>query len=425
MTQELIALTGPHDVGRITAENGRLRFAYTDEWRERDDAFPLSLSMPLAAQEHPHRVIEPFLWGLLPDNEAVLARWASQFHVSPRNPFALLSHVGEDCAGAVQFATPERRDAFLAGENGNTTWLGTVDIAERLQQLRQDHTAWRTAQDTGQFSLAGAQPKTALIKTKRGWGIPSGRTPTTHILKPPTGAFDGYAENEHFCLTLARALGLPAARSEVTHFGDEIAIVIERFDRRQSSDGKILRIHQEDMCQALAISPLKKYENEGGPGVAPIVELIRSHSIARTEDVQTFLDAIALNWLIAGTDGHAKNYALLIGAAGRARLAPLYDVASALPYERLEHQKLKLAMKIGRKYRIRDINGRSWRRLAETIGVDDDALIERLKELASRIPDEAASARSKLADQELDHPVLTQLSEQIRIHAERCRRDLA
>src|SRR5208282_2743710 len=150
-------------------------------------------------------------------------------------------------------------------EPGKLAWLSEDEIAERLRALRADHSAWRAATDTGQFSLAGAQPKTALMFQNGRWGVPSGRTPTTHILKPPTGEWDGHAENEHFCLLLARRLGLVVPNSSVLHFGDEVAIVIERYDRVRHED-KWLRVHQEDMCQASGTHPVHKYENEGGPG---------------------------------------------------------------------------------------------------------------------------------------------------------------
>ena len=214
---------------------GRLTFIYEEDWRAARGATPLSLSMPLAAAEHGHRPVEAFLWNLLPDNEAVLARWAQRFQVSARNPFALLSHVGEDCAGAVQFVRPDRLDAVIGEGPSAIEWLDERGVAERLRALRDDHAAWRTPRDTGQFSLAGAQPKTALLWQKGRWGVPSGRMPTTHILKPPTGEFDGHAENEHLCMRLASALGLIAAHSEVRRFEDQIAIVIERYDREQDA----------------------------------------------------------------------------------------------------------------------------------------------------------------------------------------------
>src|ERR1700675_280236 len=255
MSGELVPLLNGKEIGQLYRDaRGRLTLVYADAWRHAADAYPLSLSMPLAAKEHGRSVVEAFLWGLLPDNERVLSRWAAKFQVSARNVFALISHVGEDCAGAVQFVTPERLEAIRSGKGDKVEWLDESELAKRLQMLREDHAAWRLPRDTGQFSLAGAQPKTALLLQNERWGIPSGRIPTTHILKPPTGHFDGHAENEHFCLMLARNLGLPAAQSKVMRFENEIAIVIERYDR-QHKGNQILRVHQEDTCQALGIMP--------------------------------------------------------------------------------------------------------------------------------------------------------------------------
>ena len=332
MTNELAALLGGSEVGRVLRDvRGRLSFAYADAWREAPSAYPLSLSMPLAAREHGRGIVEAFLWGLLPDNERVLDRWAAKFQVSARNVFALIAHVGEDCAGAVQFVTLERLDDLRSGQEDSIAWLDEADIAVRLRALREDHSAWRLARDMGQFSLAGAQPKTALLLQDGRWGLPSGRVPTTHILKPPTGEFAGHAENEHICLTLARQLGLPTARSSVMRFDDEIAIAIERYDRQRKGND-ILRVHQEDVCQALGVMPTKKYQNEGGPGAAAIVELLRTYSTDREADVDTFIAALGFNWLIAGTDAHAKNFSILLGGT-HIRLAP--------PLRRRQHPSLR------------------------------------------------------------------------------------
>ena len=391
---ELLVLLDGREVGTVRQTRGRLSFIYADSWRSAQGAYPLSLSMSLAAAEHPHAAIEPFIWGLLPDNEFVLNRWAKQFHVSPRNAFALISHVGEDCAGAVQFVTPDRRGELTTAPPAETQWLTESEVATRLRALQSDASAGRSPRDTGQFSLAGAQPKTALLFDGQRWGVPSGRTPTTHILKPPTGGFDGHAENEHLCLKLAQALGLPTAHSEVQKFEDVTAIVVERYDRvniltaaeqmvasnaqlaidtarlpvsplRDSvllatieDDAKmrkileharataVYRVHQEDFCQALRIHPSLKYQNEGGPGPKQIVDLLRNHvmdgrrleknaKISTPEvDVQTFIDALIFNWLIGGTDAHAKNYSFLIAPQGQVRLSPLYDLSSVLPYAR-------------------------------------------------------------------------------------------
>lgn len=424
MTEQLIALLGGREVGRVHRhKRGRITFAYDDAWRKSEEAYPLSLSMPLAAAEHGPDVVEAFLWGLLPDNEQVLERWARKFHVSARNVFALIAHVGEDCAGAVQFVAHERLDAVLNGEADSVEWLDEKGIAERLRMLREDHAAWRLPRDTGQFSLAGAQPKTALLFENGRWGIPSGRMPTTHILKPPTGQFDGHAENEHICLALARAFGLPAASSQVLRFGDEIAIAVERYDRVRSGN-EVLRVHQEDVCQALGIPPGDKYQNEGGPGVAQIVELLRTHSSARDEDVRTFIDAIGFNWLIAGTDAHAKNYSLLISSGPRIRLAPLYDVASILPYEQFDLRKVKLAMKIGGQYQLHDIGIRQWQKLAKEARIDADELIERLRTIAQRLPDEVSAICATAREEGLKQPVIDRLASELAKRADECRKTL-
>ena len=425
MTEQLIALLGGRQAGRIHRhKRGRLTFTYDDAWRKSEDAYPLSLSMPLAAAEHSPDVVEAFLWGLLPDNEQVLDRWARKFQVSSRNVFALIANVGEDCAGAVQFVVPERLEAVLNGSTDAVEWLDENGIAERLRLLREDHAAWRLPRDTGQFSLAGAQPKTALLFDNGRWGIPTGRTPTTHILKPPTGQFDGHAENEHVCLALARAFGMPTASSRVMRFGDEIAIVVERYDRMRSGN-EVIRVHQEDVCQALGILPTSKYQNEGGPGLAEIVELLRTHSSERDEDVQTFINAVGFNWLIAGTDAHAKNYSLLLSSGPRVRLAPLYDVASILPYGQFDLHKVKLAMKIGGQYELREVGIRQWQKLAKEVRVDTDELVARLRTMSAHLPDEVSAARARAREEGLDNQTIDRLAAGLIARAEECRKVLA
>ncbi|MEI9994650.1 MAG: type II toxin-antitoxin system HipA family toxin [Rhizomicrobium sp.] len=422
---DLIALIAGKKVGRVHRDaRGRLTFVYDEDWRQASGAFPLSLSMPLAAAEHRPAVVEAFLWGLLPDNEMVLGRWAQKFQVSARNVFALMSHVGEDCAGAVQFIPPERLEEIQSGKDDKVDWLDERGIAERLRTLREDHAAWRLPRDTGQFSLAGAQPKTALIFKNGRWGIPSGRIPTTHILKPPTGQFDGHAENEHICLALARSVGLPAAQSKVMRFGDEIAIAIERYDR-QRTGSEIVRVHQEDACQALGIMPTKKYQNEGGPSAADVAELLRVYSSERDDDVTTFAKAIGFNWLIAGTDAHAKNYSLLIGGGPRIRLAPLYDVASILPYKEFDLHKVKLAMKVGGEYRLRQISGRHWQKFAREVRVESGALFDALRAMAERVPDGLNDARKRAHEDGLDGTVIDRLAAGLNEWIAECKRALS
>jgi len=421
MNDYLIVLVGGAEIGRVhRSRSGQLSFKYNEAWQRHPTAYPLSLSMPLALTEHSHAKVDAFLWGLLPDNERVIERWSQQYHVSPKYSFGLISHVGEDVAGAVQFVRPERMGTIAReGQQNEIKWLKEHDVAERLRALRNDHSAWRNANDTGQFSLAGAQPKTALLLQNGEWGIPSGRTPTNRILKPPTGEWDGHAENEHFCLELARALGFIVPPSKVMRFEDEIAIVIERYDRTYV-DGNLVRVHQEDICQAHGLPPTKKYESEGGPGILSIVDLLRSQSTSAADDIDRFIDATVYNWLIAGTDAHAKNYSVLIGT-NAVRLAPFYDLASILPYKQLNLMKAKMAMRVGGMYRIRYIGVHQWTKMAEDIHVDGDRLIHRIRDLTQALPDHIQTVRQQVTEQGLNHPLVTVLADKLTERALHCR----
>jgi serine/threonine-protein kinase HipA len=370
--------------------DGRLRLDYDDTFRGRAEATSLSLSMPKQVRSHGDRTVTPWLRGLLPDNDAVLVRWARQFHVSASSPFSLLaSPVGEDCAGAVQFVAPDDAERLLQ-QQGDITWLSEDEIGERLRELKADSTAWLGKSFTGQFSLAGAQAKTALLFRNGRWGIPSGATPTSHILKPAVVGLDDHDLNEHLCLDAARRAGLVVARTDVARFDEESAIVVSRYDRVQVGE-RLVRVHQEDLCQALGFPPSRKYENEGGPTPVQIVELLRMAMPTRAADdaVWRFVDALAWNWLIAGTDAHSKNYSLLL-AGNDVRLAPLYDIASALPYG-VHEKKLRLAMKLGDHYDV-FTHRNPWPQTATDIGVEVEALTARVADLAARAPDAFADA---------------------------------
>jgi serine/threonine-protein kinase HipA len=471
---ELVALLDGREVGRVRQTRGRLGFRYADSWRLADGAYPLSLSMPLLQPDHGHGPIGAFLWGLLPDNEVVLQRWARQFKVSARSAFALIREVGEDCAGAIQFVPAERLAEIQSGQADNVAWLTEDDIAERLRLLRTDAAAGRLEGDAGHFSLAGAQPKTALLYDGQRWGVPAGRIPTSHILKPALPNLDGHVENEHICLNLARALGLPAARSEARMFGDQQTIVIERYDRvdnwayAPAGSGEtampiyrghlVHRVHQEDLCQALAVSPGQRYQADGGPGAAMIIDLLRSvvfppvafspavvppavlpgeprsrqaesgHSAmapagsAATDDIATFRDALILNWLIGGTDAHAKNFSLLLGGRGLVRLAPLYDVATALVYPHLDPMKARMAMSIGGEYRLDRIGPRHWRRFAAETRLNEAALISRIDEMATALPDHLSDELRRAHAIGLRHPVLVRLRDALTERARLCAR---
>lgn len=420
MSQELFVLIEGRLAGRLVRRTGgALRFRYERDYRGTEGATPLSVSMPLSLEEHGQRAIAPWISGLLPDNEQVISRWSREFHVAP-NPFSLLSSpIGEDCAGAVQIV-PEERVEEIVNRRGETRWLDEAEVAGRLRALRADTTAWLAGPRNGQFSLAGAQAKTALVLAGDRWGEPSGANPTSHILKPAVAGLDEHDLNEHLCLEAARLAGLLVSRTWVERFEDQSAIVVERYDRHRTRASRPLaRVHQEDMCQALSIEPSRKYESDGGPGAMRILDLLNAvMSPARAKAAAgRFIDALIWNWLIAGTDAHAKNYSLLL-AGDQVRLAPLYDIASALPYDWHERE-LRLAMRVGRDYHVWPHHD-PWPRAAGMWNLRPDTLRERVLELARVAGDAFSQAAGAPAVAALGSGLPARLTDLVADRARRC-----
>lgn len=396
---------------------------YDDSWRFGTNGFPISLSLPLTRKTHPDNSIRPFLQGLLPDNTGVMEAWGKRFQVSPRNPFDLIKHVGEDCAGALQFIRPERLEPILSGQLDSLTPLTDESLAERLEAVRAQSAAIPTFVE-GRFSLAGAQAKDALHQKEGKWFVPGGRIPTTHILKPESGAIPHHALNEHFCLQLAAAIGLPSAQSGIMEIGGRQVFCVKRYDRVESSiTGNTLRIHQEDTCQALGRRPDQKYQKDGGPSAIEIVRLLDRFSDDVSDDVSDvlrFVTELAFNWIIAGTDAHSKNYSILHARGSAMRLAPLYDLASWLPYEPdRKSRKTKLSMKIGNTYHLHTIDGAQWRRLANEAGLSPEGVVE-LVRLTVRNVMESLNATSSGIAETHDIPFLHKLAGLIGDRAKNC-----
>lgn len=404
-------------VGVIDHAGANAGFTYSEAWRSLPTATPLSVSMPITARRHPQQVIEPFLWNLLPDNDRVLTRWARQFAVTTSHPYGLIEAVGDDLPGAMTIADADAPPPA----SGSVEWLTTDDVAALLSAVRADSSAWISTDSTGQWSLAGAQPKIALLHDpERGWGRPSGPTPTTHILKPAVAGLDDHDLNEHLCLDAARRLGFVAASSEVASLGDERAIVVERYDRVGTR-----RLHQEDLCQALGVHPESKYQNEGGPSAADIAALFKRvmKSSLALDTTRRFIDALLFNWLIGGSDAHAKNYSLLL-QDDAVRLAPLYDIASALPYSDIHIPKIKSAMKIGDHYKVSSIGRHSWEQVGVDTGIDPEWIIERGRNLAHRVVDAFHGAANQPSVAALDSPLAAKLLKSVETHAASCAKRL-
>ena len=422
----LVVLLDGRNAGILTRANAAssYSFAYDEGWQHDPEAFPLSLSIPLSSRKHDGPRVSYYLRGLLPDSEPRLNAIAAEYRVDPDDPFALLSHVGEDCPGAVQFARPDRLSA-IEGDGAQTIkWLTDAEVAGILRDL-QSSDPDRTV-NVGQFSLPGALPKVALSwnpKTRR-WGRPSGRAATTHIIKPPLRRVKHHSENEHLCLELARAVGCAAAASSILRVEDQIAIAVERYDRERR--GSIVRrLHQEDISQALGVNPRLKYANEGAPGIEDVVALLRDHGSQGLEDVYRFLRAVAFNWVIGGTDAHPRNYSVLISSKSRVTLAPLYDLASAvLLSPRTDPGDLSFAMPVAGRKTLGAIDRAAWEKQANVLHLNPARVVSEIADLVERIVASVANVVEAAPANDIDEAFAARFGARIRGRASACLKEL-
>ena len=320
---------------------GPTRYALTYDdravQRHGEGAVVLSASLPVRSERYPNAQTKPFFEGLLPEG-VVRQEIARTVGVSEANGFGLLEALGADCAGAVVVLGPETAAERAEGE---IRWLTEDEIAERLRELPRRPLG--AAPDEGiRLSLAGAQHKLLITRAPNGrMGQPVHGTPSTHIVKPGQDAYPDVVANEAFCLRVASCAGLDAAHTEIQAFGGIETLVIERYDRTFSGSGTIVRLHQEDFCQALGILPAAKYEQEGGPSFSAIAGLLRELGSAR--DLGAFARAVLVAFLLGNSDAHGKNFALLYDEPGRVRLAPVYDIVSTAVYPELT---TRLAMSV-------------------------------------------------------------------------------
>jgi serine/threonine-protein kinase HipA len=343
----------------------RYRFAYADPAiaRHGAGATVLSASLPVRTEEFAPGEARAFFDGLLPEG-AIRASLSDSLRVSPEDGFALLKAIGADCAGAV-VVVPEG-EALETGD-GKVEPLGEEELAQRIEDLPR-HPLGIDRERGIRLSLGGIQAKLILIRSPSGgYGQPLDGTPSNCILKPEHGEYPEIVANEAFGLRLAASAGLDAARAEPLEIGGRPCLYVERYDRAIDGGGRIVRVHQEDMCQALGIVPVDKYEASGGPSIAAMIQLLREIGSARAAaDILKLIEAVLLNFLLGNSDAHGKNYALLHDPAGGMRLAPLYDLVSTQAYESSEPA---LAMSIGGVDDPEEVDIGAWRRLAADAGL--------------------------------------------------------
>jgi serine/threonine-protein kinase HipA len=364
-------------VGRLRRESsGAIDFVYDPSWLGWDNAIPVSVSLPLREDRYIGDPVLAVFENLLPDNDDIRRRLAERAKAGGSDPYSLLAAVGRDCVGALQFLP----DGAAVGQTGviDARPVSDEEIAKIVSDLARSPLGVGEDQEF-RISLAGAQEKTALLYWDGKWQVPHGTTATTHILKPQIGRLpngidlSNSVENEHFCLELVAALGLPVAKSQIVDFAGKRVLSIERFDRTRTRDGRLLRVPQEDCCQALSIPPSRKYESDGGPGIRAIYDLLKGSDVP-DEDHKTLFKAQIVFWLLGATDGHAKNFSIRLATGGRFRLTPLYDIVSTQPSldaRQIGQNQMKLAMAVGtnRHYVVHTILGRHFKQTADACGV--------------------------------------------------------
>lgn len=367
------------------------RLVYADSWIQSPAARPLSLSLPLPLLENqPLRggVVENFFENLLPDSRAIRRRLAQRFALSSDDPFELLAAIGRDCVGAVQLLDAEEEPKGFDRIEGEP--LDDEAIADLLRNtVSGPPFGKQVAQQDFRVSIAGAQEKTALLRHQGQWMRPIGATPTTHIIKLPMGLVGNMQAdmrtsvyNEWLCLKLMGALGFDVAQADIVTFADHPPVlVVERFDRQLHPSGQwFLRLPQEDFCQARGVNPAVKYEADGGPGIEQLAQVLHGSRNARAE-LRTLLASQVTFWLMAATDGHAKNFSLRLHAGGAYALTPMYDVLSAWPIigngkHQLARKNVMLAMAVAgqkRHYHLANIMRRHFNATAARCGWGENA----------------------------------------------------
>ena len=411
MAQLAVYMNG-YRVGTFSkATSGAHQFQYADSWLTLAGSRPISLSMPLRRQGYQGAEVYNFFDNLLPDNLEVRRRVVARYHAESTQPFDLLRCIGQDSVGALQLLEPEAP----ATEVRQIEYKPLTE-AELVQIL----TGYQTGMPLGmvqeveyfRISIAGAQEKTALLYRDNRWYLPLHATPTTHIIKLPIGRLESHSytidlsqsvENEFLCSLIAREFGLPVAECFIMQAGNIKALAVARFDRRYAADRSwIMRLPQEDFCQVLNVPSAQKYESHGGPGIVEIMATLLG-SATPEQDRYLFMKAQVLFWLLAATDGHAKNFSVFIEPEGRFRLTPLYDILSLYPAfggQGLHPRDAKLAMGLsathGKKYAIEQIFPRHFYQTAKDVGFATSQMDQILGEFADQLEPVIARVRAQL-----------------------------
>ncbi|WP_265520039.1 type II toxin-antitoxin system HipA family toxin [Nitratireductor luteus] len=380
-------------VGFLNKEtSGAINFQYDQSWLEWEHALPISLSLPVRETAFRGEPVVAVFENLLPDSDVLRRRVAEKVGARGTDAYSMLAAIGHDCVGALQ---------FIAGDDEAIDATGTIkgeivddEAIDKLLRGLAQAPLGLSRDDDFRISIAGAQEKTALLWHDGKWLKPHGTTATTHLFKTQIGTLpngidlSNSVENELYCLKFIEAFGLAVNAAEIRTFGETKALVIERFDRRWTSDSRLLRLPQEDCCQALSVPPTLKYQSDGGPGMVAILDLLKG-SDTPAQDQAAFIKAQILFWLLGATDGHSKNFSVFLGRGGTYQLTPFYDVLTAQPSldsHQIQRKQMKLAMSVGksRHYPINQIHPRHFIQTGAEAGLPKSLVLDAIEEIAAK-----------------------------------------
>ena len=410
-------------VGRISVHaTGSLSFAYDSRWLATDGGFPLSVTLPLVADDFKDEVIAPWLANLLPEEQQLLAM-SRALGLSSSDALAILKEVGGDTAGAISFGERSVRDRW--SYEALRDHYGFETDGEALSRHFDDlgQRPFLVGEDGVRLSLAGGQKKTTLTvlgdddQPKLGLpdpgdklAIPKTGAPSTVIIKPDNPRLPGIVENEAYCLSLARLVGIPVVDWAVMVAGNRKALAVARYDRCLRRDGSTKRLHQEDFAQANGLLPGQKYERGTIPGLNLRGLLLTGSQLPSVEALK-LLKLVIFNILVANTDSHAKNYSMILSAGPT--LAPLYDVSSVLHWNHVnQYHAQKIA---GKKRKPGDTARRHWDRIATEAGLNARQVRLRVQELVDAMVGARGEATQRVADQA---GVSTKIVQQVAEHIE-------
>ena len=359
-------------VGQIIKEKASFTFRYSKEWLNSKNAFPISISLPLKETVFNRDTSEAFFGNLLPESE-IRTKIARHYGFSEKNNFAMLNAIGGECAGALMIV-PE--DATLFEKKG----YSEINVTEISQMISvHNKRPLLIGKDGLRLSLAGAQDKLPVYLKDNKYYLPTGISASNFIIKPPIEAFQDTVINEAFCMMLAKEVGMEVAEVKIIKDGASF-LLVKRYDRFEEHND-IVRMHQEDFCQAMGFSYNQKYESEGGPNLVDCFNLINTHSSQPVLDKKKLIEFIVFNYYIGNADAHAKNISFLY-KKNSILLTPFYDLMSTLIYKGLTD---KMAMKIGNENRLKWIRKRHFERLANKVDIKPKMIIDLLEQMGTRL----------------------------------------